>query len=299
MRLRTLALAVAIAAPCGAAPQRAAAQNPDLLMPEESAAKAKQILQQLLQALGGPAYVGVRESVCDGRLASFDNRGELTGYTQFKDYWRYPDKNRTEYQIKGNHGALAVLRGEVPMKGGMVIQVYAGEQGWTLDRSGVSEIPAGEMTEFQEQTRTDMDNLMRLRLNEEGMSFRYGGSGVVDLKQVDWVEIVDRERRTFRIAVDRSAHLPIRAVVVTRNDMTRERTEVVTVYSNYRSVERVETPMQVAREHDGRRSFQAFYRDCKYNPGISDELFARASLEKRYSETASKKDKKKREAEKQ
>ncbi len=282
MRLRTLALAVLIPALCGAAAPRAAAQNPDTLMPEVSAAKAKQLLQQMIQALGGPAYLRVRESVCDGRLAQFGHNGDLTGYQNFRDFWRYPDKNRTEYTKKGNF-----------------VELFAGDAGWTLDKGGVSEEPAGAVTDFQEQTKKDMDNLLRLRLNEEGMSFRYGGSDVVDLKQVDWVEIVDRERRTFRIAVGRESHLPVRCVVVTRNDMTRERTEEITFYSNFQTLDGVETPMQIARERDGRRSFQAFYLDCHYNTGIPDELFTRASLEKRYSETASKKDKKKHETEKQ
>ncbi len=281
MRLRTLALAVLIPALCGAAAPRAAAQNPDTLMPEVSAAKAKQLLQQMIQALGGPAYLRVRESVCDGRLAQFGHNGDLTGYQDFRDFWRYPDKYRTEYTKKGNF-----------------VELFAGDAGWTLDKGGVSEEPAGAVTDFQEQTKKDMDNLLRLRLNEEGMSFRYGGSDVVDLKQVDWVEIVDRERRTFRIAVGRESHLPVRCVVVTRNDMTRERTEEITFYSNFQTLDGVETPMQIARERDGRRSFQAFFLDCHYNTGISDELFTRASLEKRYSETASKKDKKKHETEK-
>jgi hypothetical protein len=282
VRLRTLALAVLLPALCGAAAPRAAAQNPDMLMPEVSAAKAKELLQQMIQALGGPAYLRVRESVCDGRLAQFGHNGDLTGYQNFRDFWRYPDKNRTEYTKKRNF-----------------VELFAGDAGWTLDKGGVSEEPAGAVTDFQEQTKKDMDNLLRLRLNEEGMSFRYGGSDVVDLKQVDWVEIVDRERRTFRIAVDRESHLPVRCVVVTRNDMTRERTEEITFYSNFQTLDGVETPMQIARERDGRRSFQVFYLECHYNTGIPDELFTRASLEKRYSETASKKDKKKHETEKQ
>ncbi|MBZ5703303.1 MAG: hypothetical protein LAN84_15830 [Acidobacteriia bacterium] len=298
MRLRTLALAVAIAALCGAAPPRAAAQNPDMLMPEESAAKAQQLLQQMIQALGGPAYQRVRESVCDGRLAQFGRNGDLTGYVNFRDYWRYPDKNRTEYEIKGGRALSMILGDVVPDKTNRVIELYAGNQGWMLDRRGVTEQPADVVTDFQEQTKKDLDNLLRLRRNEEGMSFRFGGSGVVDLKQVDWVEIVDRERRTFRIAVDRESHLPLRTVVVTRNEMTRERTEEITLYSNFHTMDGVETPMQLARERDGRRSFQAFYLDCHYNTGIADELFTRASLEKRYSETASKKDKKKNESEK-
>ncbi len=274
MRLRTLAMAVTLPFLLGAASPRAAAQNPDALMPEESARKAKALLQQVVQALGGPAYLHVRESVCDGRLAQFGHNGELTGYETFKDYWRYPAQNRTEYGKKST-----------------IIDLYSGDAGWTLDKGGVTEEPAGAVSDFQEQTKKDMDNLLRLRLNEEGMTFRYGGSGIVDLKQVDWVEIVDSDRRTFRIAIDRSSHLPMRSVIVTRNDTTRERTEEVTIYSNYHDIAGVQMPKQVTRDRDGRRVYQAFYFDCQINPGIPDELFTRASLEKHYAEVGKKKKK--------
>ncbi|HZV59251.1 MAG TPA: hypothetical protein VFF42_02860 [Candidatus Eremiobacteraceae bacterium] len=257
-------------------PLRTVAQNPDTMMPEQSAAKAKQLLQQLIDALGGQKYLSVRESECEGKLAQFGHNGDLTGYVLFHDYWSFPDKNRTDYTKKG-----------------VIIDLYSGNEGWTMDKAGVSEQPATSITDFQEQVKRDIDNLLRLRLKEEGITFRYGGSGLVDLKQVDWVEIVDRDARTFRLAINRETHLLVRGVVVTRDENTRERTEEVTFYSTYQPRDGVQTPLQIAREHDGRRIYQAFFTTCKYNPGFPAEFFTKAALEQRYSEVGKKgKDKK-------
>lgn len=258
------AAALATTLAMSAAP-RARAQNPETMTPEASTAKAHELLQQAITALGGPAYLAVKESVCDGRLAQFDHNGELTGYEVFKDYWRYPDKNRTEYTKKGNF-----------------VELFAGNEGWSLDKGGVSEEPATAVTDFQEQVKRDMDVLLRMRLNEEGMVFRYGGGDIVDLAEADWVEIVDMDRRTFRIAINRMTHLPMRSVVITRNDLTRERTEELTTYSNYHPIDGVQSPTQIARARDGRRIFQAFYFDCDYRPKIKGELFTRESLDKQW-----------------
>lgn len=255
-----------------AAPVRA--QNPETLLPEQSAAKAKDLLQQALAALGGPAYLGVRDADCSARLSLFGHSGDLTGYDFIHDIWKFPDKNRTEYSKKGN-----------------VVDIYNGNQGWTLDRAGVAEASAVAVEDFQEQVKKDMDNLLRYRLKEEGMIFRYGGSDIVDLKQVEWVELVDRDRRTFRLALDGSTHLPVRYVVLTRNPSTRERTEEITYFSNYHVENGVQTPFQVTRERNGLKIFQAFYYGCKYNSGVSDDLFSRAALEKRWAETPKKKKK--------
>jgi hypothetical protein len=177
------------------------------MLPEQSAAKAKELLQQAIAALGGKAYLGVHEADCTARLSLFGHSGDLTGYEYIHDVWKFPGKERTEYSKKGN-----------------IVEVFNGNQGWILDKAGVTEAPAAAVDEFQEGLKKDIDHLLRFRLNEEGMIFRYGGSDIVDLSQVNWVEIVDRDRRTFRLALDRSTYLPIRAVVITRNPTTRERT---------------------------------------------------------------------------
>jgi hypothetical protein len=253
-------------------------QNPDTLMPDQSAAKAKQLLQQMIEALGGPRYLAVRERGCDGRLSQFEHNGDLAGFILFKDYWRYPDKNRTEYEKPGNRRALAVITGGAPITGGRIINVFAGDKGWTLDKGGITEQPESAIAEFQEKVKRNIDNLLRLRLNEEGMFFRYGGDDIVDLKQVDWVEIVDRDKRTFRIAIDRSTHFPLRGVVRTRDPETRETVEEVTYYSDFHAQDGVQTPLQITRERDGRKIYQAFFEGCKYNTNLGD-LFNRASLE--------------------
>jgi hypothetical protein len=261
---------------------RAAAQNPDTLMPEASTAKAKQILQDLVNALGGAAYLEIKESDCEGRLARFGHNGELTGYTNFKVYWQYPDKNRTDYSKKG-----------------VIINLYNGDRGWTLDRGGVTELPAPEVADFQEQAKRDINNLLRLRLKEPGMTIRFGGTDIVDLKTVDWVEMVDSEQRNFRLAVDRSSHLLVRSIVTIQDETRQDRSVVTNIYTNFQLMEGAYTPLQITSDRDGHRINQVFFTFCKYNPGFPGDFFTKAALEKRFSEVGSKKYKEEKKKEKE
>ncbi|GAC1641446.1 MAG: hypothetical protein NVS9B14_23080 [Candidatus Acidiferrum sp.] len=285
---------IAVAACAALCAPRASAQAAETLMPEQSAAKAKEVLNRLISAMGGDAYLQTRETDCTGRLAQFEHNGDLSGYTNFRDYWHFPDKNRTEYEVKGAKGGLlSVLIGSLPFKGGTVIELYNGEEGWTMDRGGVSEQSAVNIADFKEQTKRDIDNILRFRLKEEGMLFRYGGMDLVDMKPVEWVELVDREDRTFRLAVLQSSHLLARTVVITRDETTRERTEEVTAYGNYHMQGQVMAPLQVERKRDGRRLFQAFFDACSFDQHFPPDFFTKASLERKYSESYSKKDREK------
>jgi outer membrane lipoprotein-sorting protein len=279
-------VAAALFAPC------ASAQRADTMMPEQSIAKGKQILSDLINGLGGPGYTQVRESQCEGRRALFGHNGAVTGYIDFVDDRRYPDKARVEYIGKGRNTILQSLIGIDGLDfahGGIVITLYNGDQGWTYDRSGVNEIPAAAIGDFQEQVKRSIDNLLRLRLKEEAMSIHFDGNDTVDLKQVDWVELKDSAQRTFRLAVDHSTHLLVRAVVITKDEETQQIDEDVVIYTNYQLKDSVWVPLQVSREHNGRRTSQFFYNTCKFNPGFPDALFTKDSLKKGASEELIKK----------
>ena len=44
------------------------AQSAETMLPEQSAAKAQGLIQQAITALGGPAYLSVRDVECTGRV---------------------------------------------------------------------------------------------------------------------------------------------------------------------------------------------------------------------------------------
>jgi len=251
-------------------------QNPETMMPEASATKAKQILAQMLDAMGGAVYLHVHQSECTGRKSEFGHNSALTSYLEFKEYWQFPDNYRIDFGKKGN-----------------IIDLYRGKEGWTVDHDGVNEEPAGKVDEFQAKLLNDPAHLFRYRLKEEGMVYRYGGTDLIDLRPVDWVELSDREERTYRIAVQRDNHLMVRFTVIIKDPDTQQRIEEVTSFANYHMLGGVATPLQVARTREGRRVLQAFYDSCNYDPNLPSNFFTRGGLEQRFQEVGSRADKKK------
>lgn len=276
MSRKTICAASMLALLSMGAPGNATAQDDQFLMPEQSAAKAKQILQEAIVALGGNTYLNVHDSTCTGRIGQFDHSGELTGFGHFIDYEVPPDKERQENLPKRN-----------------IIEVYNGDKGWELDRGGVSEAPQVDLIDFEEGNKKDLDNILRYRIHEPDMIFRYGGPDIVELKQADWVELVDADNRTIRIAIATATHLPIQKIVDTRDPKTRRKSEEIEYYSNYHPLEGIQTPFQITRERNGIKIFQVFFDKCDYNANLPNSLFTRESLEERWDKIGSKKEKEK------
>jgi hypothetical protein len=240
-------------------------QDTVVLMPEESAAKAKGLIQQGIDALGGTAYLNVRDMTCTGRASQFGHSGELDGFETFINYVEPPTMDRTENLPKRN-----------------IIDVYNGDKGWTLDRGGVSEAPFTDLARFQDNVRKDLFNILKNRVHEDGMIFRYAGLDIVDLHEVDWVEMVDADDRTIRIAFARENHLPIRKTVQTRDPKTRNVIEEIELFSNYHPINGIQTPFQIERDRNGIKIYQIFFDKCDYNTGLPASLFTKESLDERW-----------------
>lgn len=268
---RSILTAIVLAGIWLAGAASALAQDDQFLMPEQSAAKAKQLLDQAIEALGGSTYLNLRDATCTGRLGTFDHSGELTGFGHFIDYTIPPFKERQENLPKRN-----------------IIEVYNGNKGWELDRGGVADAPQADLIDFQEGVKKDLDNILRHRIHEPDMTFRYGGPDVIDGWKADWVELVDSENRTIRIAFTSNTHLPIRKIVDTRDPKTRMKSQEIEYYSNYHPIDGIQTAFQITRERNGIKIFQAFFDKCDYNTNLSDSLFTKESLDQRWSQVGKK-----------
>jgi hypothetical protein len=252
------------------------------MLPDQSAAKAKQLLAQVIGAMGGQAYLNVHDTQCDGRIAQFGTAGTLLGFSLFHDLWILPDKHRVEYISKGEHSILAFILGTDDLlitHGGELVTILNGKEGWTLDKGGVSNEPDDVIQTFQEQVKTGMNNMLRRRMNEPGVDIHYAGPDLIDLKEAEWIEFSDPEHHDMRLGVDKYTHLPLRWVVATRNPETRERTEMITSFTQYLMIDGVKSPLSLELYRGDRKLSQTFLTNCKYNSDLDPQLFTRAWLE--------------------
>jgi len=288
---RGLAAAILAGASFACVTNAARAQDGQFLMPEQSAAKAKELIRQAIDALGGAAYLNVRDITCTGRTATFEHSGELSDFLQLNDSRQLPDKERLEYVRKGHNTIAGYVLGVDGLEfthGGIVVTVYNGSHGWSYDRSGVNELPADYVDQFHEQLRTNLGTLLRARVNEPDMVLRYGGEDAVDLKAADWVELTDGQDRTIRIAIAQSSHLPIREVVQTKDPKLHTKAEEIDYFSNYHVFGGIQTPLQTAQERNGIKTSQTFFDKCEYNTSPPAAAFTKESLDQRWAQVPEK-----------
>ena len=260
-------LAVALAAPAFCAAQSGSSQSGAIASSaandssaasgskESSSAKARQLLDQMIAALGGDAWLTYKTSVQQGRSYAFFHGKPTSAGTLFWRFFEYPDKERRELSKQRD-----------------VVYIYRGDQGYEKTYKGVAADEDKSVQEFVRRRRHSLETAIREWLRDPATLLFYDGQSVADQQLVDQVTLLNKDNDQISIGIDAHTHLPIDKRYVWR-DEDKFKVEEETIYGNYRKVQGIQTPFTVTSLRDGEMSGQSFLSHAEYNTVFAPDFF--------------------------
>lgn len=242
------------------APAQAAASpsasSQSIPVDQENTRKAKALLDQMIQALGGEAYMNLQDVSQEGRTYSF-HLGEPDGVgILFWRFYKYPDRDRIELTKKRD-----------------VIELFRGDQGFEITYKGTRADDPKEVADYLRRRQCSLDWVLRKWLSEPGVALFYEGPTVADQKDAQQVTIMNARNQGVTIYINSNTHLPVKKTYSWRDPTDKQRNVESEVYDNYRPVQGVMTPFDIARYYNGDMSNQRFLNSVSYNKGLSDSMF--------------------------
>ncbi len=235
-------------------------------------ARAKKVVADALQALGGGRFRSMEDRIESGRAYSF-YREQLSGLSIAKIYTRYlsvaTGKSGSEIGVREkqsfgkNEDSSVIFRED-----GAFDVTYRGSKPLDQDR----------IDRYRDTTMRNIFYILRLRLDEPGLLLESRGSDVVDNQPVDIVDISDSQNRVVTVYFHQSTKLPVRQSWIWRDPKTRERNEEITVFNKYRDVGGgVQWPFQIQRERNGEKIYEIFSDSVTINQNLTDSVFSEPS----------------------
>jgi len=219
----------------------------------------RQLLDSMIQALGGKVFLEVRDIQTKGRFYQF-KRDQVAAADLFTDYVKWPNMERTEF-------------GKEKQK---TININRGIDGWIVHppvKKGdpeVQEQTPAQTEDFLNNFKTSFDYMLRFVVNTPSASILASGTEVVDFKRTDILEIRDSQKNLMRIFIDRESHLPMK----TQTRMAGESTLHEDVMANWHRFDGVMTPLMLVRYKDGVKTMEIRTETVEYNSGLADSLFS-------------------------
>jgi hypothetical protein len=246
-------------------PQSAAASKPSNWPTTQFAApaakdpsvqKAKQILDGMIKALGGEAYLNIRDMSTEGRAYSFW-QGKPSGLgTVFWRFWQWPDKDRIELTKQRD-----------------VVELNIGDKGYEITYKGTATQDPKQLDNYLRRRNHSLENVIRTWLPAQGSMILYSGTAIVERNLTDEITILNGDNDSATIAVDPYSHLPVRLTFTYRDPADRLKDDEAEIFSNYRLVQGINTPFSAVRTQNGEMRSQRFITNVTYNTGLAPTLF--------------------------
>ena len=234
--------------------QTTASQTP---IPEDPGAKkARALIDQMIQAMGGEAFLTYHDMSQQGRAATF-YRGTPEGTSfPYWFFWKWPDMDRTEVTKQRD-----------------VAYVHSGDKGYEITYKGTRAQDEEDLKDYNRAREHGVQTVLRRWLKEPGTILFYEGIGVADQKQVDKVTIMNTKNESVTFWIDSFSHLLVKKSYQWREQDTRFFNTEEEVYGNYHSVQGIQTPRNLIALHNGDMTRQRFIDSTTYNSGLPDSMF--------------------------
>ena len=220
-----------------------------------SSTKARELIDQMIAALGGQAWLTYRTLSQQGRSYTFYHGKPTSGGTLFWRFYEYPDKERRELTKQRD-----------------VVYIYNGGKGYERTYKGTAADEEKAVQEIARRNRHSLEAVVREWLNDPNTMLFYDGQAVADQQLVDVVTLLNKENDQVSIGIDVHTHLPINRRYSWR-DPDKYKVEDETIYANYRKVQGIQTPFTVTTTRDGEMTGQLFLSRAEYNAAFAPGFF--------------------------
>jgi hypothetical protein len=245
-----------------AAPASASDTNPEQ--------RGRQLLDQMVAALGGPAWLNRVDETELGHSAAFF-RGAPTGIVvDFTASQRFPTATLPQAEHIGFITDKSMI---LPGKKIDVVQVWTADNGYEVTYKGRTTLPQDQVDDYFRRRNHSIENVIHTWLKVPGVMVLSEGTAMIERRLAYQITILSPNNDAVTIHIDATTHLPLRRTFKWRNAEFKDYDEDAEEYDDYHTIDGLPTAFTISRYHNGDLTRQLFFTKVQYNQNLSPDLF--------------------------
>ena len=264
LRLWMVGLGLGLAS--GAAAWGQASAVPSAQVSAAEGKSGRELLEAMVAALGGEAWVNRQTWIVEGRVAKFYKGEPDAGAPQFVEYGRMNPFGLRVVMVSHYGAVIATDHRDVA-------EVWTKDGAWEITYKGTTPLPAKEVADFERQREHSLDVVVREWLREKDAVVTYAGAKLVESELVDEVSVMSESGDSVEVRMDQRTHLPVSVGYRWRDPVYKDWNTDAVEFADYHAVQGIMTPYSVVTVHNGDRTGERFLTKVVYNVALGAEVF--------------------------
>ncbi len=235
---------------------------------EQSAAKntgqARAALDAMVQALGGQAWLNMKNRMVEEHVAAFFQGRPDLGTSLIWEYHQWPDHDRIE---ETKHRDADVI--------------YIGDQGWEVTYRGWQQLPKDQVQDFLRWRSHSIETAVKVWMKNPKTLLLYEGPHLVENRLGVQVTLISADNRTTTIVMSSDTHLPLRVEFQYRDPVYHDLNTDAEEYADYHTIDGIPTPFSVTRFHNGEMTRQYYVVRAAYNQKLPPDFWSVNAIARR------------------
>ena len=243
------------------------AQSTTQQVEDDAAKNAKQahdVLDAMVQALGGQAWLEIKNRTEHGHVAGFFHGQPDVGTTEILEFHCWPDKDRIDVTKHRDY-----------------LQFFVGRQGWEVTYRGKKAIPQEQLDDYLRRRDHSIETAVKVWLKDPKTILVYEGQHLAERHLADQVTLISAENEAITILVDVQTHLPLRRSFQWRDPEYHDKNTDAEEYDDYHDLGGFPTALRVSRMKNDDMIRQFYVDSVKYNQDLGSDFFSVDAAEKR------------------
>jgi len=230
----------------------------------KNAKQARAALDAMVQALGGQAWLNMKNSMRQGHVAAFFHGKPNEGTTEYWEYHAWPDQDRIEYTKHRD-----------------VVQFYLGRQGWEVTYRGKKALPQDQVDDYLRRRDHSIETVVKSWLNDPKTILVYEGQRLAERHLADQVTLISAQNEAVTIQMDTQTHLPLRRTFEWRDPEYKDKNLDAEEYDDYHIFDGIPTPFTITRFKNDDMIRQYFLVHVSYNQQLAPDFWDVGAAEHR------------------
>ena len=229
-----------------------------------NAKKAKTILDAMVQALGGQAWLNMKNVERQGQVAAFFHGNPDVGTTMYFEFHQPPDHDRIDMTKHRD-----------------VVEFYVGRQGWEVTYRGKKPVDKDTVDDYLRRRDHSIETVVKTWMNDPRTILIYEGQRLAGRHLADQVTLISADNDSVTIQTDTQTHLPLRRTFQWRDPLYKDKNTDAEEYDDYHVMEGFPTAFTISRYKNDDEIRQYYLVHVKYNQELPADFWSVDAAEKR------------------